>query len=322
MMRQAGRYLPEYRAIRERVEFLALCKTPDLAAQASLQPIERFGMDACIVFSDILIPVEAMGAPVEFGDGGPRLAQPVRTSADVERLHPFDPNTQTEFVMTALRRTRAALRDRAALVGFCGAPYTLASYLVEGGASKTFATIKAMLYTEPGLAHRLLELLSRVVAEFAAAQVAAGAQAIQIFDTWAGELEPDAYERFAKPYQVIVVERIKRAGVPVILYVNGCAGILERMAQSGADVLSIDWRLDLAAARARLGSGVALQGNVDPTILLTTPNATGAAARAAMRSAGSVGHILNLGHGVLPTTPLDCARAFIEAAKAPSAVAS
>jgi len=314
-MRQAGRYLPEYRAVRERVDFLALCKTPELAARVSLQPVERFGVDVCIIFSDILIPVEAMGAPIEFGDAGPRLARPIRTLADIERLHVPDPETETPFVMAALRRTREALGDRAALVGFSGAPFTLASYLVEGGGSKNFSAIKTMMYAEPSALHALLAKLSDAVSEYVAAQVAAGAQAIQIFDTWAGELEPRAYERFAMPYQAAIVERVKRCGVPAILYVNNCSPILERMARTGADVLSVDWRLDLAEASARTGGRFALQGNVDPSVLLSTPEAVDGAARDAMRSAGPIGHILNLGHGILPKTPLVCAQAFVAAAR-------
>jgi uroporphyrinogen decarboxylase len=313
MMRQAGRYLPEYRAVRERVDFLTLCKTPELAAQVSLQPIERFGMDACIVFSDILIPVEAMGASVAFGDGGPVLERPVRGMADVDRLGVPDPEVATPFVMQALRLTRRALDGRAALVGFTGAPYTLASYMIEGGGSKTFATTKRLMYEEPQTLHALLAKLAETVAAYAAAQVAAGAQAVQVFDTWAGELEPRAYEHFAMPYQTAVIERIRSCGVPAILYVNGCAGVLEMMRRTGADVLSVDWRVTLAQARGRAGFGVALQGNVDPAILLTTPQLVTAAAHAAMHDAGPIGHILNLGHGILPATPPECAAAFVSA---------
>jgi len=249
-MRQAGRYLPEYRAVRERVDFLALCKTPELAARVSLQPVERFGVDVCIIFSDILIPVEAMGAPIEFGDAGPRLARPIRTLADIERLHVPDPETETPFVMAALRRTREALGDRAALVGFSGAPFTLASYLVEGGGSKNFSAIKTMMYAEPSALHALLAKLSDAVSEYVAAQVAARAPAIQIFDTWAGELEPRAHERFAMPYQAAIVERLKRSGVPAIPYVNNCSPILERMAGTCADVLR----------GARRGDSIAVNG--------------------------------------------------------------
>jgi uroporphyrinogen decarboxylase len=322
IMRQAGRYLPEYRAVRAKVDFLTLCKTPDLAAEVSLQPIERFGMDGCVIFSDILIPVEAMGAPVSFGDAGPKLDEPVRTSADVDRLCLPDPAATMPFVFDALRLARAALAGRAALLGFVGGPFTLASYLIEGGGSKNYAATKQLLYAEPALMHALLAKLGRTIADYAAAQVAAGAQAIQVFDTWAGELAPDAYAAFAAPYQSKVIEAIKRAGVPAILFVNGCAGKIDAMIQTGADVLSIDWRVDLAAVRAQTGARCALQGNVDPCVLLATPEAATTAARAAMAGAGPLGHILNLGHGILPPTPIECARAFVDAPKSFAAAAS
>jgi len=314
-MRQAGRYLPEYRAVREKVDFLTLCKTPELAAEVSLQPIQRFGMDGCVIFSDILIPVEAMGAPVSFGDGGPKLDRPVRTRADVDRLGVPDPTETMPFVFEALRLARAALADRAALVGFVGGPFTLASYLIEGGGSKNYAATKQMLYAEPALMHALLDKLGRTIAAYAAAQVAAGAQAIQVFDTWAGELAPDAYAAFAAPYQQQVIESVKRAGVPAILYVNGCAGKLDAMMQTGPDVLGIDWRVDLAAVRPRAAGRFALQGNVDPCVLLATPDAVTIAAHAAMTAAGPAGHILNLGHGILPPTPIACVQAFVDAPK-------
>jgi uroporphyrinogen decarboxylase len=315
MMRQAGRYLPEYREVREKVDFLTLCKTPDLAVDVSLQPIKRFGMDACIVFSDILVPVEAMGAPLTFTDQGPVIIDPVRSPADVERLYTFDPAERTPFVLQTLRTLRSLLRDETALIGFCGGPFTLASYLIEGGGSKNFAAVKALLYARPEMLHALLAKLAESIAGFAAAQVSAGAQAVQVFDTWAGELSPAAYRDVALPYQKIVIERIKATGVPAILFVNGCAGVLERLPASGADVFSVDWRIGLEEVRRRLGAEVALQGNVDPAILLSTPQAAREAARDAMRAAGPCGHILNLGHGVLPGTPIECARAFIDAPK-------
>ena len=313
MMRQAGRYLPEYRAVRERVDFLTLCKTPELAAQVSLQPVERFGVDACIVFSDILVPVEAMGVPLTFGDAGPHLEGRVESQADVDALSTPDPTQSMAFVMETLRLCKRALAGRAALVGFTGAPFTLATYIIEGGSSKGFARTKALMYSQPRLFHSLLDKLAIVIAEYAAAQAGAGAQAVQVFDTWAGELEPPAFEEFAQRYQVRAIERIRQAGVPSILYVNGCAGVLESMASTGADVLSIDWRISLADARTRVGGGIALQGNVDPAILLSTPARTAVAAFAALGAAGPRGHILTLGHGILPQTPLECAAAFVGA---------
>ena len=321
-MRQAGRYLPEYRAVREGVDFLTLCKTPDLAAKVTLQPIERFGMDGCVIFSDILVPVEAMGAKVSFGDGGPQLESPVRTLADVDRLRVPDPGASMPFVLEALRIVRRILADRAALVGFVGGPFTLASYLIEGGGSKTYAATKRLLYGEPAVLHALLAKLAETVSDYAAAQVAAGAQAVQVFDTWAGDLAPDAYALFAAPYHAAVLARIRRSGVPAILFVNGCAGKFDQIVKSGADVLSVDWRFDLTQARAQAGEALALQGNVDPCVLLSTPETVTRHARAAMKAAGGFGHILNLGHGILPQTPLECAQAFVAAPSLEAGVAS
>lgn len=315
IMRQAGRYLPEYLAVRKTVDFLTLCKSPELAAQVSLQPIERFGMDACIVFSDILLAVEAMGVPVSFDEGGPRLSRTIRSIADVDALSVPDPNSALPFVMDAIRQTKAALDGRAALLGFAGAPFTLASYLVEGGGSKGFSTVKALMFGEPLTFHALLAKLADTIADFVEAQVAAGAQAIQIFDTWAGELDPRSYEQFALPYEAAVVERVQNAGAVAILFLTGAGGLLERMATTKANVLSVDWRVDLADARARLGPTTPLQGNVDPAVLLSNPDAVTRAARAAMQGAGPIGHILNLGHGILPSTPLECAQALVDAPK-------
>jgi len=320
MMRQAGRYLPEYQAVRERVDFLTLCKSPDLATEVSLQPIHRFGMDACVIFSDILIPVEAMGASLSFTESGPALYSPVRTIAEVDRLTVPDPIESMPFVMEALRRTREGLHDRAALIAFVGGPFTLASYLVEGGGSRTFSAIKRLMYAEPATIHALLAKLTDTIGSYAAVQAREGAQAVQVFDTWAGELAPDAYEQYALPYQRAVIASIKNAGVPALLYVNGCAGKFDMLARAGADVVSVDWRVNLADARRELGDQFAVQGNVDPCVLLATPDAVTAAARAAMTAAGPLGHILNLGHGVLPQTPIECAQAFVETAK--SAVAT
>ena len=314
-MRQAGRYLPEYQELRKKVDFLTLCKTPDLAVEVSLQPIKRFGMDACIVFSDILIPLEAMGAALDFTEQGPVVLQPVRAASDVDELRPFDPNEKTPFVSQTLRMLRSLLQEQTALIGFCGAPFTLASYLIEGGGSKNYAKTKQLLYAQPELMHRLLSKLTTSIKEYAAFQVAAGAQAIQVFDTWAGELTPDVFEHFAMPYQKEVISAIKAAGVPAILFVNGCAGLLDLLKQAAADVLSIDWRVGLDAVRSRLGERQAVQGNVDPAVLLATLESVRAAAHAAMRAAGPLGHILNLGHGVLPATSIECARAFIDAPK-------
>jgi uroporphyrinogen decarboxylase len=273
------------------------------------------------MFSDILIPVEAMGAQVGFTEKGPQLAQPLRSIADVDRLRIPDPATDMLFALETLSRLRTELNEEAALIGFCGAPLTLAAYLIEGSGSKNFSALKTLLYKEPSTLHALLAKLADTLAGYAAAQVAAGAQAIQVFDTWAGELAPDVFERFALPYQTVVVERIRSAGVPAILYVNGCAGVLELMARTNADVLSVDWRIGLDAVRERVGESFALQGNVDPAVLLATPETVRTAASDAVRAAGPVGHILNLGHGILPATPLECASAFVDSVRmAPAAI--
>lgn len=315
MMRQAGRYLPEYREVRRKVSFLELCRSVDLAAEVSLQPFRRFAPDGVIFFSDILVPVEAMGARVEFGDGGPELPEPVRDADAVRRLSRFDPSARIPFTGQVLSRLRAEVGDRAAVLGFCGGPWTLASYLVEGGGSKSFAAIKEMMGRDPGTLRRLLELLADVVADVLSFQIASGAQAVQIFDTWAGELAEEDYRAFALPAAARAVAAIRRPeGTPVILYVNGCAHLLEAMAESGADVLSVDWRLTLRDARRRV-PGKALQGNLDPGLMLGTPEEVSRRTRAAMAATGGRGHIVNLGHGVPPGARLECVEAFFAAAR-------
>jgi uroporphyrinogen decarboxylase len=314
MMRQAGRYLPEYRKVRERLSFFALCEDVDAAVEVSLQPFERFRPDAVILFSDILVPVRAMGAPVEIDDGGPKLARPIRNAADVETLHGFDPETETRFVMDVLRALRRSVADSAALLGFSGAPWTLASYLVEGGGSKNFATIKRMMTREPRALRALLTKLSGMVSAYLSAQLEAGADAVQLFDTWAGELSPAEYREFALPYVRDAVARLARFGKPVIYFVNGIAGILDAAAETGADVLSIDWRCSLAEVRRRL-PGRALQGNLDPALLLGTPESVAARVAGIVAETGGLGHIVNLGHGILPETPIESVAAYYDAVR-------
>lgn len=319
MMRQAGRYLPQYRAVRARTTFLGLCKSPDLACEVTLQPIDEFGMDAAILFSDILIPLEAMGMRLEFTEEGPKL-EPVRAQADVERLGVPDPEATMPFVMEAVRRIRAALADRVPLIGFAGGPFTLASYAVEGGGSKDFAALKRLLYADPRSAQRLLEKLTRTVAAYLEAQVAAGAQAVQIFDTWAGVLAPEDFEEFALRWARTLVSELRasaawRGGpVPIIYYVNGCAPYLEAMREVGADVIGVDWRIDLGIARRRLGPGLAVQGNLDPCVLLGPKELIDARVAAVIGAAGpEPGHVFNLGHGVLPPTDPEHVRAMVAA---------
>jgi uroporphyrinogen decarboxylase len=326
MMRQAGRYMPEYRALRAKYDFMTMCKTPELAAEVSLQPYEILGVDAVIMFSDILVPVEAMGMKLDIVESkGPVLEDPIRTEAQVEKLTIPDPIETMPFVMETIRLLRKRLDMSAPLIGFAGAPFTLASYMVEGGGTRNYAEIKRMMYREPMTIHRLLDKLAETIILYVNAQIEAGAQVVQLFDTWAGELSTADYEEFALPYERKVFERIHRdpsgrgpsgSNVPAILYVNGCSHILEKMAESGADVLSIDWRIDLAEARRRVGDRVALQGNLDPCELLGTPETIAESVKEILKKGGGLGHIVNLGHGILPMVPVENARAFIEAAKA------
>lgn len=314
MMRQAGRYLPEYRAVRQKASFLEVCRNPELATEVSLQPFRRFRPDGVIFFSDILVPVVAMGARVEFGDGGPHLPEPVRRVEDVARLRRFDPSREIGFTGKILSFLREEVGDRAAVLGFAGAPWTLASYLVEGGGSKSFAAIKEMLGRDPATLARLLDLLADVVADVLTFQIESGARAVQLFDTWAGELSEEDYRGWALPATQRAIAGIQRRGAPVILYVNGCAHLLEAMAQSGATVLSVDWRISLAEARRRLPAAP-LQGNLDPGALLGTPEDVERRTRRMIEQTGGQSHVANLGHGVLPTSRIECVEAFFEAAR-------
>ncbi len=314
MMRQAGRYLPEYRKVRENLSFFELCENVDAAVEVSLQPYERFRPDAVILFSDILVPIRAMGAPVEIDDGGPKLGRPVRKAADVEALHGFDPETETRFVMDILRSLRGSVAESAALLGFSGAPWTLASYLVEGGGSKNFTAIKRMMTRDPRTLRALLTKLSGMITDYLSAQLEAGADAVQIFDTWAGELSPAGYRDFALPYVRDAIAKLGRLGKPVIYFVNGIAGILEAAAETGADVLSIDWRCSLTEVRRRL-PGLALQGNLDPALLFGTPESVAARVAEMVAETAGRGHIVNLGHGILPETPIESVAAYYDAVR-------
>jgi uroporphyrinogen decarboxylase len=318
MMRQAGRYLPEYREIRADTDFLTLCKTPDLAVEVSLQPYRILDVDAVIMFSDILIPVEAMGQEVRLTEQkGPELPDPIRTREQVDRLTVPDPVEKTGFVMEIIRRLRRELDGSVPLIGFAGAPWTLAAYMIEGGGSKNYAHVKRMMFGDPATFEVLLDKIADTVILYLNAQIEAGAQVVQLFDSWAGELSAADYERFALPYQQKIFESIDRRSAPAILYINGSGNFLEKMATCGADVLSIDWRIDIENARRRVGDHLTIQGNLDPCILLTTPEIITARARALIKAGGQSRHILNLGHGILPMTPVENARAFIQAAKSP-----
>lgn len=315
MMRQAGRYLKEYRDIRQKVSFLELCKNVDLAAEVSLQPLRIVGVDAVIFFSDILIPVEAMGVRVELTDKGPEIGSPIRSASDIEALRIPDPAEKMPFVGAILKRLRSELNGQVPLIGFSGAPWTLASYMIEGGGSKSFAEIKKMAFSEPAALHGLLDKLASTVIAYLRFQIEAGAQVVQVFDTWAGELTRGDYETFALPVTRRIFQEIGTQ-VPRILYINGCASILESMASSGADVLSVDWRIPIAEVRKRVGDRVAIQGNLDPCALLGSTGHLLATAERILKDAGSSGHIFNLGHGILPTTPVDNARVLVDFVKA------
>jgi uroporphyrinogen decarboxylase len=303
--------MKEYRDIRAKVSFLDLCKNTDLAAEVSLQPYKAFGVDAVIFFSDILIPVEAMGLGVALTDKGPEISTPVRDQSDVDRLRIPDPAAEVPFVGSIIAKLRRELQNQVPLIGFAGAPWTLASYMIEGGASKSFAEIKTLAYREPKVLHALLEKLAGTVSSYLLFQIESGAQVVQLFDTWAGELNSGDYEEFALPYTQKIFDAVG-SRVPRVLYLNGCSAILESMARSGADVISIDWRIPIAEARRRVGDRLALQGNLDPCVLLGPRERIVAKTRQILDQAGPIGHILNLGHGILPPTPVENARAFIE----------
>jgi uroporphyrinogen decarboxylase len=318
MMRQAGRYLPEYRAVRADTDFLTLCKTPDLAVEVSLQPLRILDVDAVIMFSDILIPVEAMGQEVRLTEQkGPELPYPIRTRGQVDRLIVPDPTDKTPFVFEIIRMLKREIDGRVPLIGFAGAPWTLAAYMIEGGGSKNYAEVKRMMYAEPATLHALLDKISDAIIPYLNAQIEAGAQVVQLFDSWAGELGPADYETFALPYERKILEGLNRDAAPAILFINGCGTLLEKMATSGADVLSIDWRVGLRDARKRIGERVTLQGNLDPCVLLSTPDVIREKTSRLIEEGGGRRHILNLGHGILPMTPVENARAFIDTGKNP-----
>jgi uroporphyrinogen decarboxylase len=313
MMRQAGRYLPEYQAVRAEHSFLEICKTPELAAEVSLQPFRTVGVDAIIVFSDILVVAEAMGMKLDVPDAGPVLADPIRDAAAVRRLRDFDPERETRFVGDAIRAICKAAGPSVPVIGFAAAPWTLACYMIEGQTRGDVSTAKRMLADEPALVRELTERIAGVTARYFQAQIAAGASAVQLFDTWASELSPSQYEEFELPATHSIFDALGATGVPRILFAKGSARILDAMAKTGADVLSVDWKTDLADARRELGMTVALQGNVEPSILLGPIDGVRRAAEGAVAKTGGMGHILNLGHGILPNTPVENARAFVEA---------
>ena len=320
LMRQAGRYLPEYRATRAKAgSFMQLCTNPELACEVTLQPLERFPLDAAILFSDILTIPDAMGLGLHFAEGeGPKFHRPVRSEADVARLGVPDPETELRYVMDAVRTIRRALAGRVPLIGFSGSPWTLACYMIEGEGSSNFARPKAMLWNEPALMHRLLDLVARSVTSYLAAQAAAGAQALMVFDTWGGLLAPTQFREFSLRYLAQVTAALKADAatrdVPLILFSKGANGHLEALAATGCDALGVDWTIALGDARRRVGDRVALQGNLDPAVLHATPAAIDAEVKAALESYGDgPGHVFNLGHGITPEVKPDNVAALVEA---------
>jgi len=317
MMRQAGRYLPEYRALRAKHSFLEVCKTPALAVEVSLQPFRAFAMDAVIVFSDILVPAEAMGLPIHFGDAGPELPEKLRRREDVDRLRDFDPERETRFLPDAIRQLCRSLGPEIPVLGFAGAPWTLACYMVDGAGRDGFPDTKRMLHTQPDVLRELLQRIASNTARYLQAQLAAGASAVQLFDTWAGELPREDYDAFVLPALQQLITELRPGDAPVIYYSKASNHLLESAARSGATVLSVDWRVDMAELRASLlastGRVWPLQGNVDPYALYGAEPAVRAAVQAALAQTGGHAHVLNLGHGILPDVSIESARAFIEA---------
>jgi uroporphyrinogen decarboxylase len=313
-MRQAGRYMPEYRAIRAQHSLLEICAQPDLAAEVSLQPVRALGVDAAILFADILLPLIPMGLHLEFAAGeGPVIHNPIRTAADVAALRPVDVDESLGHVLETVRLVRRELDGQTPLIGFAGAPFTLASYLIEGGASRTFLRTKQMMYGDPATWHALLGKLAVVVSDYLAAQARAGAQALQLFDSWAGALSPDDYEEYVLPHSQQVLMSVATARVPLIHFGTDTASLLPLMARAGGDVIGLDWRTPLDWGWDQVGAERAVQGNLDPAALFAPrPELDRRVRRVLEQAGGRPGHIFNLGHGILPETPVDNVRAVVE----------
>jgi uroporphyrinogen decarboxylase len=315
LMRQAGRYLPEYQAVRSRYDFLDLCKTPAAAAEVSIQPVEIVGSDAVIIFNDILVPLEAAGARVSFGDHGPEIANPLRAENDLARLT-TRPLTPDEPVAGAIATVRERLGPDFPILGFIGSPWTLAAYWVEGSTTRNFEHLLRLRWSAPESLERILEHITQYATDYLRLQIEAGADAVQIFDTWGGVLADAHYERFSARWIRRIIDEVRPLGVPVIVYLNGGAPYLRDLAALGADCISVDWRLSLARAREALGPDLALQGNLDPLVLYATPEAVEAEVRRIFDAfPPGPGHVFNLGHGILPKTPVDNVKTLIAAVK-------
>jgi uroporphyrinogen decarboxylase len=315
-MRQAGRYMAEYRELRNRYSLLQICRSPELATIVTLQPIRRIDVDAAILFSDLLLPLEPMGIPFDFVRGeGPSIENPLRTEADIDRLKYYEPREALAHVLDAIKLIRKELdgAHSVPLIGFGGAPFTLASYAIEGGHSQNFALTKALMYSNPRAWHRLCGMLSSIVGEYMKAQIEAGAQAIQIFDSWAGALSSADYREFVLPHTRVIFDAIRDMGAPTIHFGTGTANILQDLRDAGGDVIGADWRIHLDEAWERIGHDHAIQGNLDPTLLLAPLDRMLTAADDVLeRARGRAGHIFNLGHGILPSTPIDHVQALAQ----------
>lgn len=311
-MRQAGRYMKEYRALREQYSLLDLCRTPDLATEVTLQPVRRIEVDAAILFSDLLLPLEPMGVRFDFVKGeGPTIENPLRHASDLARLRSFDPREALSHVLTAIRQVKRELEGRVPLIGFAGAPFTLASYAIEGGHSNNFAHTKALMYGSPAEWHQLCELLAGITAEYLTAQIEAGVDAVQVFDSWVGALNADDYREFILPHTRTIFDRLAQYDVPTIHFGVGTSAILPELRAAGGDVIGADWRTPLDEAWDRIGADRAIQGNLDPTLLLGPLDRVFAATDEILeRAGGRPGHIFNLGHGILPTTPVEHVQAL------------
>ncbi|MEN8258527.1 MAG: uroporphyrinogen decarboxylase [Thermodesulfobacteriota bacterium] len=314
IMRQAGRYLPDYHKVRSQMTFLELCKNPEKAAEVTLQPVDILGVDAAILFSDILVTLEAMGMDLDFKEKqGPILANPVRSQADLDQLIVPDPLEKLGYVMDTIRLLRKELATKVPLIGFSGAPFTLSTYAIEGGSSKAFWNTKKMMYTNPDLYHALMRKITDCTITYLQAQAEAGAQALQVFDSWAGSLSPGDFAEFALPYVQDIIKALKPAGIPLIYFANNCAALLDLTKTSGADVLGLDWRVDIPTAIKAFGPDVAIQGNLDPIALLLPEDKLEKRIGAIIeRGKAAKGHIFNLGHGILPETPPEKAKFVVD----------
>ena len=314
-MRQAGRCLAEYRELRKRYDILTMAKTPELCAQVTVMPVETFGVDAAVLYADIMLPLEGMGISLEIQpDIGPIIHNPVRTMQDVEALRIIDPEESTGFVMEAIRLVRRELEGKQAVIGFSGAPFTLACYMIEGCPSRDYSLAKSLMYGQPEVWHALMNKLTEVVSRYLVAQIKAGADAVQLFDSWVGALGPSVYKQFVQPYSRRIFQAVKQTGTPSIHFGTGTASLLELMTEAGGDIISVDWRVDLDDAWARIGYERGIQGNLDPTLLLTDWNTIEAGMKDILRRANNrPGHIFNLGHGVLAPTDPDMLRRLVDA---------